>query len=65
MKKLAKDDAVPSVQIVRSARTGQLVTVHGVGALKGQLALNKGIDLTKPIASQALRGRKASGRDKR
>lgn len=40
---------------VRDARTGQFVTVRGVGALKGQLSLKKGVDLTKPIASQALK----------
>lgn len=46
---------------VRDARTGKLVTVKGVGALKGSsFSIREGFDLTKPIASQALRD--ASGR---
>lgn len=40
------------------------MTVRGVGALKGHLTLKKGLDLTKPIASQALKG-KATAPDKR
>lgn len=43
---------------VRNAKTGQFVTVRGVGALKGQLTLKKSVDLTKPIASQAMKGTK-------
>ena len=40
---------------VRSAKTGKLVTVRGVGALKGSdFRIAKGIDLTKPIAAQIL-----------
>jgi len=31
------------------------VTVFGAGALKGQLSLNKDVDLTKPIAAQAMK----------
>ena len=45
---------------VKNAKTGQFVTVRGVGALKGHLTLKKGVDLTKPIASQALRGGKTA-----
>lgn len=46
---------------VRDARTGKLVTVKGVGALKGsKFSIRKGFDLTKPIASQALKS--ATGR---
>lgn len=45
---------------VRNAKTGQLVTVRGMGALKGHLTLQKGVDLTKPVASQALKGRVAA-----
>ncbi|WP_156396128.1 MULTISPECIES: hypothetical protein [unclassified Caulobacter] len=47
---------------VRDASTGQFVTVKGVGALKGQLALRKGVDLTKPIASQALKRDRSSAK---
>lgn len=53
-----------STQTVRDPRTGQSVIVRGVGALKGQLALKKTIDLTKPIASQALKGRKSAPKRK-
>lgn len=30
--------------------------MRGVGALNGRLKLEKGVDLTKPIASQVLKG---------
>lgn len=44
---------------VRDPKTGQLVTVRGAGALKdSKLAINKGIDLTKPIASQISRDKR-------
>ena len=46
--------------IVRDSKSGRLVTVHGLGALKGHLSIKKGLDLTKPIASQAMRGTKAA-----
>lgn len=43
--------------IVRDAKTGRFLTVKGAGALKdSSFAIKKGIDLTKPIAKQALRG---------
>lgn len=42
--------------VVRDSKTGQFVTVKGAGALKGsEFTIKEGIDLTKPIASQALR----------
>jgi hypothetical protein len=50
----------PTFQTVRNAKTGQPVVGRGVGALKGQLTLKKGVDLTKPIASQTLEGGKSS-----
>lgn len=65
MTKAAKHQTNGSLQTVRNARTGQLVIVCGVGALKGQLVLKKGVDLTKPIASQALKGGKSSAAPKR
>lgn len=40
---------------IRDPKTGQFVTVRGLGALRGRLQLKKGIDLAKPIASQALK----------
>jgi len=39
---------------VRDPKTGRFLTVRGVGALKGHLTLEKGVDLTKPIAPQVL-----------
>jgi len=39
-------------KIVRDARTGRMVEVTGFGALKGQLKIARGIDLTKPIYDQ-------------
>lgn len=65
MPKTANPQTAGSVQTVRNAKTGQFVTVRGVGAMKGQLALNKSVDLTKPIASQALKGGKSSLAHKR
>lgn len=65
MVKTAEASGAGSLQTVRNAKTGEYVTVRGVGALKGQLALKKGVDLTKPIASQALRGRKPLAAAKR
>jgi len=42
--------------VVRDAKTGRFVTVRGAGALEGKtFAIQKRIDLTKPIASQALK----------
>lgn len=46
---------------VRSSRTGKVVTVKGAGALKGSgFSIARGIDLTKPIAKQALKGKPAA-----
>jgi len=44
MVKAAKHETTGSFQTVRNAKTGQFVTVRGVGALKGQLALKKSVD---------------------
>jgi hypothetical protein len=65
MANTGKRKIIGSSQAVRNVKTGQLVTVRGVGALKGQLSLKKGIDLTKPIASQALKGGKSFATHKR
>jgi hypothetical protein len=41
---------------IRNPRTGQFVTIKGAGALRGkELSLKPGLDLTKPIAQQALK----------
>ncbi len=41
---------------LRDPKTGRLVTVRGLGALKdSKFAIRKGVDLTKPIAKQALK----------
>ena len=64
MAKTAQHETTGSFQ-VRNAKTGEFVTVRGAGALKGHLTLNKTVDLTKPIASQALKGGKGSVASKR
>lgn len=51
-----------TVTTVRDSKSGRFVTVLGVGALKGQLTIRKGVDLTKPIAAQSGKGtRKPNG----
>ncbi len=41
--------------MLRDPRTGQYVELRGANSMKvSDLPLNKGIDLTKPIAAQAL-----------
>lgn len=43
--------------MVRDSRSGRNVEVRGANAMKSSpLPLKKGVDLTKPIARQALRG---------
>ena len=43
--------------VVRDSRSGRFMEVRGADAMKSsQLPLKKGIDLTKPIAGQTLRG---------
>lgn len=44
---------VPS-NTVRDPASGREVTLRGFGALKGRLALDPRIDLTKPIYEQVL-----------
>jgi hypothetical protein len=42
---------------VRDPRSGQLLEVRGANSMKSsQLLLKKGVDLTKPIAKQVLKG---------
>lgn len=44
--------------VVRDSRSGRFVEVRGADAMKSsQLPLKKSVDLTKPIAKQALRSR--------
>jgi hypothetical protein len=50
-------------KVVRDSKSGRYVTVRGAGALKGHLIIKKGLDLTKPIASQALKGSRRPQRD--
>ena len=51
--------ASSSTKVVRNTKTGKLVTVKGAGALKdAPLRFKRGVDLTKPISSQALRASK-------
>jgi hypothetical protein len=55
---MSKPQATTTETQVRDPRSGRFVTVRGAGALKGQLTLRKGVDLTKPIASQAMKAAK-------
>jgi hypothetical protein len=44
-----------AAKVVRDAKTGQSVTVKGVGALEGNdFKIKKGVSLLKPIAKQVL-----------
>jgi hypothetical protein len=47
--------------VVRDPKSGQFIAVRGAGALKGRLTIAKGLDLTKPIASQAIKKAQNSG----
>jgi hypothetical protein len=55
---MAKNHAATTEKIVRDSKSGRFVTVRGAGALKGHMTIPKGVDLTKPIASQAMKGSK-------
>ena len=57
---MAKTQASPTTTVVRDSKSGRLVTLRGAGALKGQLTIERGIDLTKPIAAQVMREPKAA-----
>lgn len=56
---MAKAQPTSTSTTVRDSKTGRFLTVRGVGALKGHLTLKKGVDLTKPIASQAMKSGKS------
>jgi hypothetical protein len=56
MEIMAKSHPVPAAKVVGASKSGCAVTVRGAGALKGRLTIERGIDLTKPIASQVLKG---------
>ena len=53
---MAKAHPVKTETTVRDSKSGRMLTLRGAGALKGQLTLKKSVDLTKPIASQAMKG---------
>lgn len=55
---MAKTQAATTQKVVRDSKSGRFVTVRGAGALKGHLTIKKDIDLTKPIASQTMKGSK-------
>jgi hypothetical protein len=63
--KLSSGTASPKIaesafKLARDSKTGRLITVRGVGALKGSgLKIRKGVSLMKPIAAQALSERPA------
>jgi hypothetical protein len=53
---MARAQLTSTSTLVRDPKTGRFQTVRGVGALNGRLMMEKGIDLTKPIASQVMKG---------
>lgn len=60
---MAKTHPANGEKVVRDSKSGRFVTVRGVGALKGHLTIKKSVDLTKPIASQAMKGSRGTKRD--
>jgi hypothetical protein len=60
---MAKAHAETTEKVVRDSKSGRFLTVRGAGALKGHLTIKKGLDLTKPIALQALKGSTRPHRD--
>jgi hypothetical protein len=55
---MTKAHAISTETIVRDSKSGRFIIVRGAGALKGHLTIQKGVDLTKPIASQAIKSAK-------
>ena len=51
------------VLVIEDKHTGKVTTLRGYGALRDDYVVRKGIDLTKPIASQV--SKKASHRTKK
>lgn len=45
---------------IRENATGRELQLKGYGAMKGKFAVKKGVDLTKPIATQTLSKRTTS-----
>lgn len=46
--------------VVRDSRSGRFMEVRGADSMKSsKLPLKKNVDLTKPIASQALKGQRS------
>lgn len=58
---MAKAHSISTETLVRDSRSGRVVTVRGVGALKGHLTIQRGLDLTKPIVSQVSESAKKNG----
>jgi hypothetical protein len=56
MEAMAKTHPPTTERVVRDAKSGRVVTVRGLGALRGRLTIREDVDLTKPIAAQVLKG---------
>ena len=55
-----------AVKVVRNAKTGEFVTIKGIGALEGNdFKIKKGVKLRKPIAQRFLPGGQKSARPDR
>ncbi|MCW4115547.1 hypothetical protein NPA31_011295 [Aurantimonas sp. MSK8Z-1] len=49
--------SAPVADVLRDPRSGRVVTVRGLGALRnGDLKLREDVNLLQPIAEQALKG---------
>ena len=53
---MSKAQTSNGATLVRDAKSGAFISVRGLGALKDRMVIRKGIDLTKPIAAQAIKG---------
>jgi hypothetical protein len=53
---MSKSASNTTITTVRDSKSGQFVTVKGVGALKGMMTISKKVDLTKPISVPSPRG---------
>jgi len=50
---MPKNAPKSTITTVRDSKSGRLITIKGVGALKGKLTISKKVDLTKPISGPA------------
>lgn len=54
---MSKTPPKSTTTTIRDSKSGRLVTVKGLGALKGKMKISKNVDLTKPISGPASSGK--------